>query len=396
MPSGRDRAGFPQGITLVAQAILPTMGAMLLVPVVPLLQQRFGHIADADFWIPAMLTVPGLCIACFASLAGAIGDALGRRLPLIVALAIYGFAGIAPFFLTGFTAVFVARIILGICEAAIITLSATMLGDYFSGRARERWLASISTTATLSAVILLVAGGLLGKGLGWQGPFAAYALAFLLVPAMLLFTWEPQHHAADDATVATAFPWGHAARTGAVTLLGSTLFYTIAIQQGLGLAALGVSDPARIGTLSGLASLGNPLGTLLFWRLARLPTPLLLGLEFAVIAAAFFGMSQAGSEVMFAACAFLGLFAAGLLMPTLITWTMSGLDFAVRGRGTGIFQSLFALGQFASGLAVPFLARALAGGVLPAFAVLGGAAGLAGLAGLLLAARGRPGAGTAH
>ena len=92
---------------------------------------------------------------------------------------------------------------------------------------------------------------------------------------------------------------------------------------------------------------------------------------------------------------FLGLFAAGLLMPTLITWTMSGLDFAVRGRGTGIFQSLFALGQFASGLAVPFLARALAGGVLPAFAVLGGAAGLAGLAGLLLAARGRPGAGTA-
>ncbi|HEU0043516.1 hypothetical protein [Sphingomonas sp.] len=35
-------AGLTQGVILVAQAVLATMGAVLLVPVVPLLFQEYG------------------------------------------------------------------------------------------------------------------------------------------------------------------------------------------------------------------------------------------------------------------------------------------------------------------------------------------------------------------
>ncbi len=386
-------ARWPQGVVLVALAVLPAMGAMLLVPVVPLLQQRFGTMANASYWIPALLTAPALCIALFAGLAGWLGDRFGRRPLLIGALSLYGVAGLAPMVLDDFTAIFSARIVLGICEAAIITLSATLLGDYFTGRARERWLASMSTTVTLSVVLLLAIGGWLGSLLGWRGPFAAYAVAFLIAPLTIMVIWEPKRKAASGAEESIPkepFPWEHMLRTGGMTLFGSTLFYTLAIQQGLGLSALGVTDPARIGLLSSIASLANPMGALAFLLIARLRTPLLLGIEFGVIAAALLLMGSAHSDVVFAAAAFLGLFGAGLLLPTLITWTMSGLSYSVRGRGTGIFQSLFALGQFASGLIVPALANEVVDGILPAFAVLGWVAGAACVTGLVLALRSKP------
>ena len=82
-------------------------------------------------------------------------------------------------------------------------------------------------------------------------------------------------------------------------------------------------------------------------------------------------MSQATSDITFSIAAFCALIGAGLLMPTLITWMVRGLPFAVRGRGVGIFQSLFSTGQFASGLILPFLARNVVNGVLAAYAVLG-------------------------
>jgi hypothetical protein len=36
----------------------------------------------------------------------------------------------------------------------------------------------------------------------------------------------------------------------------------------------------------------------------------------------------------------------GLLLPTLLTWALSGLDFAERGRGTGMWTAAMFIGQF--------------------------------------------------
>jgi len=77
-------------------------------------------------------------------------------------------------------------------------------------------------------------------------------------------------------------------------------------------------------------------------------------------------------------------------LPTLLVWAMSGLHFAIRGRGAGLWQSAFAFGQFLSPVVVTF-AAAHAGGLQAAFVVLSYGA----LAGLLvvLAVAGRIGRG---
>jgi sugar phosphate permease len=66
---------------------------------------------------------------------------------------------------------------------------------------------------------------------------------------------------------------------------------------------------------------------------------------------------------------FINQLGAGMLLPTLLIWSLSTLSFEHRGRGTGFWQSSFALGQFLSPLVVTFAAKQ-AGGLLGAFGVL--------------------------
>jgi MFS family permease len=264
----------------------------------------------------------------------------------------------------------------------IITLSATMIGDYFSGSLRARWLATISTTASLSAVAFFAVGGAIGAAYGWRAVTTIYGLSILFVPAMLLLTWEPKRQPTPESTSAVAmaaepefFPWNHMMITGLSTLFGGILFYSLAIQQGLALAALGVQDPGRLGLLTAVASLANPIGTLVFWRMSHWRPTVLLAIEFAIVGGACSAIGFVQTDVQFATAAFVGLFGCGLLFPTLINWTMAGLPASGRARGTGIFQSMFMFSQFASGMLLAFLTASVTGSLLKSFGILG-AAGL--------------------
>ena len=369
-------AGIMPGTTLVAQSVLPVMGAVLLVPVMPLIFRQYGAMPNADFWIGALITAPGLCIALLSPLVGLLAKRFGRRTPLILALSIYGFAGTAPLVLSNFAAILASRVVLGIAEAIIITLTATLIGDYYRDARRAKWFAMISTVASTSAVFLFGVSGALGHAFGWRGPLIVYAAALVFVPMMILFTWEPK---ADPLPARTTIPpvtyspalRAHLVRSGIVSFIGGTLFYTLVLQQGLGLAATGTTDPARIGMLTALASIGNILGTLLFRRFTAVSIPLLMTVEFALIGVAMIVIGQVTTDTHFAIAAFFGLIGAGALMPTVLTWTMRGLPFAARPLGTGIFQSSFMLGQFASGATMVFGTRALGGHVLTTFAMVG-------------------------
>jgi hypothetical protein len=72
-----------------------------------------------------------------------------------------------------------------------------------------------------------------------------------------------------------------------------------------------------------------------------------------------------------------------MLLPTLLTWAVSRLPFAVRGRGTGLWTATFSLGQFACNNAViPFI-MGYVGGILPTLGVLGIACGIAAILALI-------------
>jgi MFS family permease len=380
--------GALQGVVLLLPITLAVMGIAVLVPVIPQLMVHFQDVPNYQYLIQGgVLTMPSLCVTVFSPLAGWLADRFGRRRILIASMVVYGALGIAPVVLDNLWAIVGSRVGVGLCEAVVMTVSTTLISDYFKGHAREQWLASQTAVASLSSLALIAVGGLLGSVYGWRGPFGVYLFSVLLALAIWRFTWEPPAEtAAPTATApdAVVFPWARMTGICAITLFASVMFYTIQTQSSLALNALGVRDPARLGLFTALASLGVPLGTFVFRTLARVPIALLLSIEFAIIGVGFALMGHAANPQHFVLAAALNQLGCGMILPTLLTWATRGLAFEIRGRGNGAWQATFAVGQFLSGVTVTFLGEHV-GGLLPAFMALG----VANFAAALLAAGGQ-------
>jgi MFS family permease len=381
-------AGTMTGIALLLPITLTTMAIVLLTPIMPNLMAQFSHVPNHEYWVPMILTVPALCSAILCPVAGVLGDYFGRRRLLLSSFVIYAALGVAPVFLDDLTHILISRIGVGVAEALIYVLSTTMIGDYYKGATRDRWLAGQTAFASVSALVFFNLGGLLGEG-GWRTPFWAYGLALVMMALVLKYTWEPSDDAHPDDVADHAphnlswagFPWATMALIAAITVYGSVFFYTVQIQAPSGLAELGLASPAERGFLTSIASLGVPLGTFIYSRLTgKVGVGRLLLAEFALLSVGFMLMAKSGSVGGFLTGCFINQLGAGLLLPTLLVWSMSILRFEVRSRGTGFWQSAFALGQFLSPIVVTF-AAVRTGGLLGAFAVLS----LAALGGVVVA-----------
>lgn len=388
----RAEPGFMTGIALLLPITLSTMAIVLLAPILPALLDEFKSVPGHEYLVPMVLTVPALCVALLSLFAGMLGDRFGRRKLLLVSFVVYGVFGVAPVFLSDLWLILLTRIGVGIAEAAIMVLTTTMIGDYFKGETRDKWLAGQTAFASVSALLFFNLGGALGE-FGWRTPFWVYGSAFAMMALVILFTWEPTPDAktevAPSAGSWAAFPWRRILPIIAITIYASVFFYTVQIQASSGLAALGLDSPAQIGFLTSVASLGVPLGTFVYSRIRTTPVARLLLIEFGLLAIGFMLMAKSGSVPGFLTGCFINQLGAGMLLPTLLVWAMSFLDFEVRGRGTGMWQAAFALGQFLSAIIVTFIALRV-GGLLNSFAWLAGGAAIAAVVALAMTQRKRP------
>ncbi|MFT4249038.1 MAG: MFS transporter [Pseudomonas sp.] len=367
------KAGIATGLSLVLPVALSTMGAVLLAPIVPKLFEQFRDVPNANYWVPALLSVPALCIALFSPLIGALADRIGRRRLLMISMVVYSLCGIAPLLLEHFAAVFASRVGVGICEAVVMTCSTALIGDCFDEGQRDRWLGSQAATASITAFLLFPVAGWLGDALGWRGPFLIYATGLVFLVGVVLFTWEPDKREAFGAPSSgtrTPFPWRHMLLVCLISVIGGIMFYIIQFQMASAMDSLGVTSATNTGLLISLASLGVPAGAITFGFVRqRLGVRSLLLIEFAIMAIGFYGMAHAKTPYTFILPGFLNQVGAGLMLPTLLTWGMQPLAYDIRARGTGIWQGTFALAQFLSTLSFSFVMARVAGNIQAAFGV---------------------------
>ena len=226
-------AGFLQGILLLLPITMAVMGVSVLTPVVQLMLEQFKGVPYHDYLvIGGVLTMPAIWVLLFSPLAGWMADRFGRRYLLLASMVVYAFVGVAPVLLDNLYAIIVTRAGVGICESIVLTVSTTMISDFFKGRARERWMASQTAVASLSALGIIYLGGQLGAAYGWRGPFYLYLYSLALAVAVFAFTWEPpadRSEAAEEVSGATdvAFPWARMVGICSLTLLASISFYTV-------------------------------------------------------------------------------------------------------------------------------------------------------------------------
>ncbi|MDN3027488.1 MFS transporter [Streptomyces sp. S.PB5] len=378
---------------LMAGACLPILGAVLIAPVLPQMEDHFAGAPGADALVPMALTIPALSLALLAPFAGVLVDRLGRKRLLVVSTVLYAVLGTAPLWLDSLGAIVASRALVGVAEAAIMTCSTTLIGDYYSGRQRDRYLAMQTMCASISATAFFVLGGAAGSA-GWRAPFWAYAVSLLLAPAMAAFLPQPRPADRADEPATTAaepmaerpFPWRALAGTCALTLFGAVLFYTVQVEMAFLLDDMGVSSSGVIGLATACSSAAVVIGAVVFTKAGRSPQAW-LPTAFGLSALGFAVIWLAPDPVVLTIGAVINCLGSGIMLPSLLTLAMSQLHYADRGRGTGLWTGSFFLGQFICPLVVLALTSA-AGTLANALGMLA-LAGAVAAAALGLAARRR-------
>ncbi|MBE8593151.1 MFS transporter [Pseudomonas sp. MAFF 301449] len=366
------QARLPQSLLLLLGSCLPVLGAVLLAPILPRMQEHFADTPGVAVLVPIALTLPALMIALLAPVAGIIADRLGRKPLLISAMVLYTVCGVLPLWLESLQIIVISRAGIGVAEAAIMTCCTTMMGDYYSGARRERMFALQMVATSLSAAIFIAVGGVLGEQ-GWRTPFALYGLGLVFLPLMAWLLWEPRGQVVTATTVNRAFPWRALAPLYALAFLAGLSLFIVPVQVGYLLNLLHVEGSQQIGMTMGASQLGVLVGALSFRLFSGVPAyrQMLLALVAAGIGGGLLAVADSHGLVVIAVL--INGLGIGLMMPTLLTWIMSQVDFQQRGRAAGGFTSMFFAGEFAS----PVVVLAITGGAISALpAALGIVAGV--------------------
>jgi MFS family permease len=346
------KAGLPQSLLLLIGSCLPVLGAVLLAPVLPRMQEHFSSTPGVAILVPVALTLPALVIALLAPFAGMIADRIGRKVLLLSGMFIYTLCGVMPLWLESLEAIVISRAGIGLAEAAIMTCCTTLVGDYFDGAKRERLFALQMVSTSLSAAVFMGVGGMLGES-GWRTPFALYTVGLLFLPLMAVLLWEPRQRARDESvTAAVRFPWRALLPIYGLTLLAGASLFIVPVQVGYLLNLLHVNAPQQIGITMGASQLGVLAGALSFRLLGTHSPTRLLFLAFAMAAIGDLLMAFAQNHSMVIVAVLINGLGIGLMLPTLITWAMSLVDFHHRGRASGGFTAAIFAGEFLSPLVV--------------------------------------------
>jgi MFS family permease len=347
------RPGIGRKITLLLAATLTIMAGTTISPSLPAIETAFAGTENVELLSRMVLTLPALFVAFCAPLIGTLADRYGRRRLLIGSIVLYGLSGVTGLFVDSLFALLAGRAALGVAIGGIMTLVTALVGDYFAGHERERYLGLQQAFTGLGGVAFVFGGGLLAD-YHWRLPFALYALAFAIIPAALLFLTEPKRFAPSAAALAPdiRIDWLPVTALCVLTFLINVIFYVVPSQLPFQMRSLGLSAPSSAGLALGMHNLVMAGTALFYGRLRGLFSILsIFGIGLALMAAGFILVSVADTmaAILFAmAVCGAGL---GITVPNLFSAAISVATPSTRARIAGTITACMFVGHFSSPLA---------------------------------------------
>ncbi|CAK7257124.1 MULTISPECIES: MFS transporter [unclassified Shinella] len=348
----RSPADLRRNSTLLFISTLTIMSGATISASLPGIAARFADVENVALLSRLVLTLPAVLIALFSPAAGFLVDRFGRKPLLTVSLALFAIAGASGLVLDTLPGLLVGRAALGIAVGGIMTATTALVGDFFQGAARDRYMGLQQAFVGVGGTIFLTGGGFLAE-VHWRGPFLIYTVAVLLVPAALAFLPEPRRaRPAGPATGADRLG-GRATALLALLFLAAAVnmiaFYMIPTQLPFYLETLGFAAPSLAGTAIGAGQFVGVVSALAFAPFRRLAGIMgVFGLGFVSAGFSFLLLSGAESYAgVLAAMAVSGV-CMGTIMPNFAAAAMLLAPPARRGRVSGLLVSSIFAGQFLS------------------------------------------------
>jgi MFS family permease len=348
----RSPEEFRRNATLLLVSTLTIMSGATISASLPGIAVRFADVENVALLSRLVLTLPAVFIAMFSPAAGFLVDRFGRKPLLLVSLALFSVAGASGLFLDTLPGLLVGRAVLGVAVGGIMTATTALVGDFFQGPARDRYMGLQQAFVGIGGTIFLTGGGFLAE-VHWRGPFLIYTVAILLLPAALAFLPEPRRVQPATATAGEGRLGGREIALLGLLFLAAAVnmiaFYMIPTQLPFYLEHLGFAAPSLAGTAIGAGQLVGVLSALAFAPFRRLLGIMgVFGLGFVSAGLSFLLLWGAESYAgVLVAMAVSGV-CMGTIMPNFAAAAMLLAPPALRGRVSGLLVSAIFAGQFLS------------------------------------------------
>lgn len=155
----------------------------LYLPAMPELTAQLGA-ATAQ----GQMTITGLLVGLGAGqlIIGPLSDAVGRRKPLLVGLAIHALMSVLCALAPSITVLIITRTLQGFAGAAVAVVAMAVVRDLFSGYRAAQLLSRLILVLGIAPILAPSLGSGLLKVTSWQGIFVVLAVAGVLLLALAI------------------------------------------------------------------------------------------------------------------------------------------------------------------------------------------------------------------
>ncbi|KPU44406.1 sugar efflux transporter [Oxobacter pfennigii] len=167
--------------------------AMIIGTITPAIQAIGNAFPNVPFTTLMLVsTLPSLVSIPFSVLAGSIvGKAMKYRTLTMLALLILAVAGIAPYWLTDWTMVLIARAVFGIGMGLISPIPAGLIFNLVAPEKQANIMGLNGVVSNIGGMVLQFLGGVMAT-IGWNLSFLVHSFAFLSLVIVAIFLPEPE------------------------------------------------------------------------------------------------------------------------------------------------------------------------------------------------------------
>ncbi len=198
-------------------------------------------------------------LALLSPITGLCVYAVGGRRVLIAATVLFGAASIGCYLAFSLQSLVIWRAIVGIALSGVLVSCDALLGIYFHGALRERWIGIQMIVFCAFTIFVGIVAGALGD-IAWRTVFLLGATGLLMLPAYLAGLQEitPTH---ENAAIEPrqGYPWRASIGVFATTILLAYLTFAPLFNAGFILQGRGINSGVDAGIALALSAVGSLL-----------------------------------------------------------------------------------------------------------------------------------------
>lgn len=182
---------------ILATSVLTIIATAAIGPALSVIDTQFT--SASPLLIKSIVTIPALICIPVSLISNRISNHIRKKYLLIFGLILYIIGSILSYLSNNIYTLLLTRGLFGLGLGIIAPLSLVVIGDFFQGKARAKFMGYSTAVSDIGAVIAILIVGFLAS-LGWQNIFLIYLIGVIVLFLVIFFLPKvaPYDHSAPE------------------------------------------------------------------------------------------------------------------------------------------------------------------------------------------------------